>query len=453
MAQGGHALKPLTEIDATEGGRAPRSGKIAFDLERHLDFSTAALESYAFAEWEPLLYDAMVVAATIEFADRSVSRPRLGWGRKFALRIPVHEPRRWAHAETMRALIAATTHLTGDEWSFEFVRSQSAAPVPGGGLLALDVTTRAVMPFSDGLDSRAVACIVARERGTPFLRVRVGAKAGGRPKRSARVPFAAVPYGVKAAGETSARSRGFKFLMIAGIAAHLSGADDVLVSESGQGVFGPALVTAAHAYPDFRSHPLFAVKMESLLALLFGRRIRIVFPRLWSTKGETIRLFAELEPGDGWRQTRSCWMDSRHCSVQGVLMQCGVCAACMLRRMSIHAAGLTDDNDAYVCAALDASTLDNASVPGFKHLTVAFREYAIAGTKHLDHMASLERPFAANMIRRHSMGIASALNMSEESAHAGLRDLLARHAAEWRRFVASLGERSFVRNWARGQHG
>jgi len=36
---------------------------------------------YTFSRWEPVLYDAMVVAATVEFADKSVRRPRAAGAR------------------------------------------------------------------------------------------------------------------------------------------------------------------------------------------------------------------------------------------------------------------------------------------------------------------------------------------------------------------------------------
>ncbi|TIV10694.1 MAG: hypothetical protein E5W00_06550 [Mesorhizobium sp.] len=100
---------------------------------------------------------------------------------------------------------------------------------------------------------------------------------------------------MKASGETSARSRGFKFALISGIAAYLAGASEIVLPESGQGIFGPALVTSsAQAYPDFRSHPLFTMRMERVLAALLKRPVRFVFPRIWSTKGETLKAYAAL---------------------------------------------------------------------------------------------------------------------------------------------------------------
>ena len=69
-------------IDVVEPGDAPRRGRIAFDLGRDLEFSTEALRSYAFALREPVIYDAMVVAAAIEFSDQITKRPSRGWARQ-----------------------------------------------------------------------------------------------------------------------------------------------------------------------------------------------------------------------------------------------------------------------------------------------------------------------------------------------------------------------------------
>jgi hypothetical protein len=89
-------------IDVVEPGRRPRKGHIAFDLGRDLEFNIDALRSYAFAPWEPVIYDAMVVAAAIEFSDRAVKRPSRGWARRISLRNPVHGPARWGEWHAWR---------------------------------------------------------------------------------------------------------------------------------------------------------------------------------------------------------------------------------------------------------------------------------------------------------------------------------------------------------------
>lgn len=441
---------PVHAIDVISSGRA-RRGRSPFDLGKNFTFSTSALESYAFARWEPVIYDAMVVAASIEYADRTFARPRLGWRRDYTLRIPVLEPARWADPEVYDALRDAACFLTGDDWSFEFVQRKGPTPQPSQDCLQFNIQTDAVIAFSDGMDSRAVAGLTAQSPGRTLVRVRVGAKAGGRPTRGQPVPFAAVPYAVKTSGEASARSRGFKFALISGIAAYLAEADEILLTESGQGAFGPALVTAAHAYPDYRSHPLFTARMEKFLTVLLKRPVRFAFPRLWSTKSETLKAYTSLPGSDDWRDTRSCWRNARHCSLKGQLMQCGVCAACMLRRMSIHAAGLEDKDDLYVCSNLRASSLEGAVQDGFRRMGPAFREYAIAGTQHLDHMADLVLPVNRPVLRRHAVLTAPALGLQAAEVENRVVTMFERHAAEWDGFLKIAGARSFLRQWTRAE--
>ncbi len=288
------ARVPAHAIDVVPSGAA-RRGRSAFNLRENFTCSTAALESYAFAQWEPVIYDAMVVAASIEYADRSFPRPKLGWSREFTVRVPVLEPLRWTDRAVYDTLQDAASFLTGDSRTFEFVLRNGETPRPPQDCLQFSITTDAVMAFSDGMDSRAVAGLTAQALGRKLVRVRVGSKVGGRPEPGETLPFAAVPYNVKASGETSARSRGFKFALISGIAAYLAGASEIVLPESGQGIFGPALVTSsAQAYPDFRSHPLFTMRMERVLAALLKRPVRFVFPRIWSTKGETLKAYAAL---------------------------------------------------------------------------------------------------------------------------------------------------------------
>jgi hypothetical protein len=443
------ARVPAHAIDVVPSGRA-RRGRSAFDLRENFICSTAALESYAFAQWEPVIYDAMVVAAAIEYADRSFPRPKLGWARDFTVRVPVLEPLRWTDRAVYDTLRDAASFLTGDDWTFEFVQRNGDTPRPPQDCLQFSITTDAVMAYSDGMDSRAVAGLTAQALGRKLVRVRVGSKAGGRPESGEPLPFAVVPYNVKASGETSARSRGFKFALISGIAAYLAEASEIVLPESGQGIFGPALLTSSvQAYPDFRSHPLFTMRMERFLAALLKRPVRFVFPRIWFTKGETLKAYAALPGSDDWRATRSCWQNARHCSLDGRLVQCGVCAACMLRRMSIHAAGFADDDSAYACSDLRAATFEESVQPGFRLRGHALHQYAIAGAQHLDHMADLVLPLHQSVIRRHALLLGPALGMPAATAEAALGDVLGRHAAEWNHFLQDKGTRSFLRQWTR----
>lgn len=440
---------PAHAIDTVPSGR-PRRGRHAFDMQANFSCSTTALESYAFANWEPVIYDAMVVAASIEYADRTFARPKLGWRRDFSLRIPVLEPARWLDLAVYESLRDAAGFLTGDNWEFDFVQRDGATPHPPQSSLQFSVTTDAVIAYSDGMDSRAVAGLTAQELGRKLVRVRVGTRKAGLPEAGEPVPFTAIPYNVKASGETSARSRGFKFGLVSGIAAYLAGASKIVLPESGQGIFGPVLVTSsAQAYQDYRSHPLFTRRMERFLTALLKRPLHFLFPRIWVTKGETLKAYTALPGSDDWRETRSCWQNARHCSLNGELVQCGVCAACMLRRMSIHAAGLQDNESGYACSNLRADTFEEGIQPGFNMRGTALREYAIAGTQHLDHLADLTLPINRSVVKRHALVASEAIGMASSEAEEKLLAMLERHHAEWNNFLQEQGARSFLRQWTR----
>src|SRR5438309_650634 len=107
---------PLAQVDVVEPGARARAGRIRCEIGRNLKFSTERLESYCFAQWEPVVFDALLVAACVEFCDRIKRRPALGWGRTIELRIPVHEPNRWNAPTVSGALHEALEFLTGDCW-------------------------------------------------------------------------------------------------------------------------------------------------------------------------------------------------------------------------------------------------------------------------------------------------------------------------------------------------
>lgn len=441
-------------IDVVEADRKPRKGRIAFNLDHNLEFSIEALRSYAFARWETVIYDAMVVSASIEFADLSVKRPSRGWARRIALRIPVHDPFRWSDPAVINSLHDALSFLTGDYWTLEFVKRSKPVAAPVQECLPFPRPTEAVIAYSEGMDSRAVAGLAGKALGDKLVRVRVGSKAADKTTIDGQpLPFARVPYKFKKVKmsnrESSARTRGFKFAMISGLAAYLADARQILVPESGQGSIGPALVTVSHAYPDYRNHPLFTKRMARFLAALLKNPVGFVFPRLWHTKGETLREFTALPESDTWKTTRSCWRDVRWSALDHKHLQCGICAACMLRRMSVHAAGLREEDGVYICTDLSAPSLDAAINPEFTRNSRAFEEYAIAGTLHLDHMADMASADARPAVQRHAVLTGMALGISAAAAEEKIVGMLERHAAEWSNFLDGLGKSSFVRKWTR----
>lgn len=450
--------RPLLRVDVVESGMRSQNDWIRCEIGTNLEFNTAQMESYFFARWEPVLYDAMLVAAAVEFCDRSKRRPVSGWGRDMELRIPVHELDRWNCQDVMQALRVALEFLSGDSWKITFYARKRAESPPRQSSLCIPSDVAAVIPFSDGLDSRSVAGIMALELGERLVRVRLGPTDSAPKRRSPlREPFTSVPYKVCAGErrfpESSARSRGFKFALLSGLAAYLAKAARVVVPESGQGALGSTLVPVGQAYADYRNHPMFTVRMERFFAALLGHQVRYEFPQLWRTKGETLARFVrECEEGpSSWASTWSCWQQSRQSSVEGMKRQCGICAACMLRRLSVHTAGLTEPKTAYVWENLGALSFVAGAAASFakKRITKAMNQYAIAGALHLDHLAALRQsPSNALSLSVSAFQLSQACSLPKTEAHDRLTRLLTQHETEWKNFVGSLGPKSFIAEWA-----
>lgn len=431
-----------------EDGRA-RRGWIPCRVGKEIQFSTAGLESYCFSNWEPVIFDVFLLVAAVDFCDRIIRRPSYGWGRQIEVQLPVHEPDRWNGLVSER-LVAVLNFLTGDRWHLLFQSRRSKVDTPRQNNFVIPNPSSAVVPYSDGLDSRITSELIKRDRKINLIRVRLGL----RKAQSRRRPFAVVPYKVGPGRnrfvENTARSRGFKFTMLSGVAAYLCKAQEIIIPESGQGILGPALVPVGHAYEDYRNHPRFTAKITDLLNALLGHQVSFSFPRLWHTKGETLKEYVELV-GETWSDTRSCWQQSRQVSVDGRRRQCGICAACMLRRQSVHASGLVENPKTYIWENLKAKTFEDGAATGFSSFTRALREYAIAGTLHLDHLAALsDSPRNIESIRRAAFQLSPLLGLGTREAEKRLCQLLYRHKLEWGDFVASLGTDSFIANWIQG---
>jgi 7-cyano-7-deazaguanine synthase in queuosine biosynthesis len=440
-------------VDAVEAGVPLRLDAKGAVLGEGLHLDTRGLTSFFFASFDRRLFDLLVVAAAVEFCDRCKRRPGWGWSRSFDVRVAVHDPKLWSDPSVTALLEETLSFLTGDVWRFRFEQRREAEPDPVSAHLPLPPYRALIMPYSEGLDSLAVHALTAHATNSELVRVRLGA--GGVDREALdkdRKPFARVPYKVTvpSSPESSARSRGFKFAVVTAIAAAMSEVKRIIVTESGQGALGPVLVRSGHAYPDYRVHPAFSRKMERLFLTLTGHEIRYEYPRIWCTKGETLAAAKALpSPPDFVTRTRSCWQSSQQVSVDRTRRQCGVCAACILRRMSMFAADIQEPANRYVWENLAVDDFDTGAASTFQGHTPALREYGIAGVLHMDHLAALASPSAQTLSFKRVVRLtADALGEDEAEVSANTRDLLNRHSEEWRRFVVAQGDTSFVARYA-----
>jgi hypothetical protein len=423
-----------------------------FDPHVHARFDADALATYAFKDRQPIVLDLMAVLAAVEFADRTKIRSSARWGRFLHLKIPVYEKAVWNRPAVLDSLIKSITFLTGDFWQVDFVqRKDCPEPLPQA-LLELDANVLYVMPYSNGLDSRAVATIYNAESRGALQLVRLGSDGLDELGRGRRgQPFTRVPYKLnyydKHHLEPSARSRGFKFSIVAGIASYLGHVPKILVPESGQTMLGPSLINYMHAYPDFRNNPRFFALIERFLEELFGGTFTFLYPRIWSTKGETIRLAMDKVPDVDLTRTRSCWMSQRQASLNKRHKQCGACPSCLLRRMSLYAAAIAEDRGTYICDDLSASTIEGTFQEGFAPRR-SFVEYAIAGACQMFDFASIDVEDIATRVQCQLLG--KVMKIPHAEVLTNVTELVEKHQREWAAFVGSLGTSSYLRDYCGG---
>lgn len=412
-------------------------------------------DSYSYEGWKNIHHDLLIVCAAVEYADRRWARSARQWQRRIHLTVPVFDLATWLDSSVLHNLRDTLRHLTGDSWHFNFIKHEGVASnKPRQRPLFPMHSKEFAIAYSDGLDSLCVSGLYDDDEKAVCVRV---AKHMQHRLKGER-PFDRLPFDVcvKPNREASARSRGFKFAAITAIAAQISNVNRIIVPESGQGALGPVLVPLTKIYPDYRNHPTFFRRMEQFIQATLGIKLTYEQPRLWHTKGQTIAAFL-AKPGMQAEQvinTRSCWQQRFNVRVDGKLRQCGVCAACQLRRMSLHAAGIDEPTTAYAVSDLKEESfsamlhkLNNCST------TQSLHEYGYMGTRHLQQLADLAVEPDAKL-KPYAFELAMALGQSTDDVLQHLREMLRCHSQEWEAFVASHGEQSFVKMWAMGgRHG
>lgn len=412
-------------------------------------------DCYSYDGWSDIHHDLLIVCAAIEYADRRWARSVTRWSRSIQVTIPVLELTKWLDAKVARSLLDTLRHLSGDDWQLTFVQNEGGAR-NGHRQRPLFPTQHKefAIAYSEGLDSLCASGLY--NQGDVAVSVRVS-KHKPKPRRDER-PFDRLPFDVrvKPSAEDSARSRGFKFAAITAIAAHLSKVDRIIVPESGQGALGPVLLPLLNIYPDYRNHPTFFRHMENFVRALLGVELTFEQPGLWYTKGQTIASFM-AKTGASAKQvadTRSCWQQRANVRVGGKLRQCGVCAACQLRRMSLHAAGVEEPADSYTISDLSAPLFSGALLPQNNFaVTATLLDYGYMGARHLQQLADFSAELDSKL-KPYAFELAEALGTTMDDTQARLRTMLRRHSAEWKEFVAAQGEQSYLRLWTKGgRHG
>lgn len=412
-------------------------------------------DSYSYEGWKDIHHDLLIVCAAIEYADRRWARRAHHWSRSISVTIPVLELATWSDAHVQQSLRDTLRHLTGDDWQFTFVKNEGGgSDKPRQRTLFPKQQKKFAIAYSEGMDSLCISGLYNDNDEAVCVRV---SKHKPRRRKDER-PFDRLPFDVtvKQNAEYSVRSRGFKFAGITAVAAHLAKVRRIIVPESGQGALGPVLMPLRNIYPDYRNHPTFFRRMEKFIQALLGVEITFEQPRLWYTKGQTVAEFL-AKPGTKQEQvidTRSCWQQRANVRVDGKLRQCGVCAACLLRRMSLHAAQIQEPEDTYTVSDLTVEQFSEAlpKQNGFK-ATATLQDYGYMGARHLQQLADFATE-PDSRLKPYVFELAEALGMSMDEVQTHLRAMLQSHSEEWNAFAATQGEQSFLKLWTMGgRHG
>jgi 7-cyano-7-deazaguanine synthase in queuosine biosynthesis len=382
--------------------------------------------------------DLLTVAGAVGFVDRSVRR-RAGWRRELRVIVPVHDHARWLKAAAI--VKEALDLVTGDDWEFEFVGA-SARHRQLKLQLASAPAEPVVTAFSGGLDSFLGAAQIAESGSTPILvtsattgQVNVDARASAESLRTKH--HFGVPVSFEGVGnhpEPSFRTRTFLFLAYATVAARLTGATTVVIGENGQGSIGASLVPFGHEVPYRNTHPRFTRTFARLVRHVLDRQVAIDHPFVWRTKGAVLRELHAKGIVSGWERTSSCSADVRRHKKTGCRMACGICGNCILRQVSVAAAGLTDPTVYYWPrdAALEARNTTDHNVKLATHSVLS-----------MDAFARLADDAPA--LLSGADDLAEALELTRDDALSRVRALRAAHAEEWRGFLDALSTDSWVR--------
>ncbi|HEX6780878.1 MAG TPA: 7-cyano-7-deazaguanine synthase [Solirubrobacterales bacterium] len=271
------------------------------------------------------------------------------WNRAIKVWLPVRDPDYWT---TQRAVIEGVwTDLTGDDIEIRFEQAtdpleaprMAKAPFPnhdGIALLsggqdsfagALDLLASGHHPLylshvASGATSSAQKSVEAHLRQRPDTQVK-------RLKLSARK----APGKYFPGQESSQRSRTFLFLVAASVVASVGDSAKVWLNENGvMALHLPLTPARIGSLSTHTAAPPILSRIEALVSDVLGKPTALENRLVGLTKPEVIELAVSLGAKDEMQDTVSCWQIGR------TREHCGICAPCILRRVSCEAHGVPD---------------------------------------------------------------------------------------------------------------
>lgn len=405
------------------------------------------------------LIDLLRIASAVYFVDRLVRRRRRDqqrhWSRTLKVQIGVLEPDFWANDIVLESLTDTVQFLSDDTWDFSFFQDdQRTKKGVQRSLFSLPADPR-VLLYSGGLDSAAgLANRIAIEPARPVLPVTIWhqpiqRKIIGKQFQLLRSKgqVQIIPLIIKLAliwrpeikanfrAEQSQRGRAFLFAAAGAVSSAMLGGTNVELFESGIGAINLPLMSGMIGSRTTRStHPAFLRRMSQLVGLILARPMKFDLPFFGQTKGEVVRKAKQIGLDELTRLTVSCvhypLRESGH-------KQCGVCPACIFRRQSLEAAGITEATGTYKYDFLDVKSMSQVSERDLKYLKAFLYQVIQLG----DIQAGAPLPQG---VRRHLIGTGIVGN--GESTELIAR-LLTTYRDEWQQVIAQAQDRGI--SWTR----
>jgi hypothetical protein len=455
---GSRTSRPTWSFDFSEQNSFSREACLDWNVDeisnQALRVDLAAFTSFAARSLTPEEVDWLMFAIYAYSADRfssRMSKTEAGaslWRRQIRMKIPVADITRWNDAKP--SILSALLFLTDDDWDLEFVQrrylvqEQQQAYFPS----CKREFPNWVCLFSGGLDSLAGAVDLIRSINKNGLLVsgwthnrlhtsqaEVVAKLNG--TIGGGLTWLPAGYGFPQIinndfMESSQRCRGWIHVAMGLAAANISNLDTLDVCENGIGAFNlPTELSQTGSHTSRSVHPVFLHRIAIAAEMILGQRFGIRQNAVFETKGQLLQRTLGNEDTDLISSTFSCEIFPNYHSNQH---QCGVCPSCLVRRTSLHAAGIADDGGEYTWDVL------GKEVPLKKNLgLIKMEAYARRLNHRLQPGAPVdcllwEYPEAASFFKE----AAGALSISDDDFLGNFSQLHYDFIREWNNFAQSI---------------
>lgn len=305
--------------------------------------------------------DFLTIAMAVTAADTFVLRKDTanGWCRSFSITLPLCQPDIW---QANKVHLEQILHfLSGDIWQFDFQENGRTPPQPysqNSRTKLVDLKNKdCVCLFSGGLDS-AIGAIDLLEQG--YSPVLVSHSYKGDKSRQQMIvekfnqshyvnqfsQFNAIaqPHlNNGRATEITMRTRSLNFLAFAVVSAYAlqevaQKEIDIFIPENGViSINAPLTVRRVGTLSTRTTHPYFIQEIQQLFSAV-NIPFTLKNPYQFKTKGQMIAECTNLP------LLRQIIPDTVSCSHwKRKNQQCGVCVPCLIRRASLHYAGITND--------------------------------------------------------------------------------------------------------------